>query len=79
MATAAEPSQIKSRKARFHDRMMDLYFSNPLEQNFFESLKPESEQNQEMISKNKQTMDIVYGFLNKHLKDHTWLNGKVII
>jgi len=65
----------QSRQARFHDRMMDLYFCNPLGSIFLNSLKPKDQQNPEAVKGWRKTIDIVYGFLNQHLEKNTWVMG----
>jgi glutathione S-transferase len=65
-----------ARQARFHDRMTDLYFANPLGSIFFNSLKSSKEQNPQAVTDWKKTIDVVYGFMNKHLEDRKWILGE---
>jgi len=69
-----DPDQ--ARQVRFRDRMHDLYLNNPVVTILFETLKPEYKQDPALIIKSRQTLDIIYEFLNHELNNHAWSNGE---
>lgn len=78
----AEPRLIPvdptlSRRARFYDRMADLYLNNTATTLFFQSQKPESERDQKAIARSEKTIDVVYRFLNQGLEQGPYLLGDI--
>jgi glutathione S-transferase len=64
----AEPRLVfgdaeKRRKIRFKDRMFDLYLNDSVSTLLFQSMKPESERDQERIDTSKFRIDTMYGFM----------------
>lgn len=62
-----------ARQVRFHDRVSDLYLQNQIGTIFFDSMKPEDQQNPEAVQQARNTIDTVYGYLEKHLANGEWL------
>ena len=62
-----------ARQVRFHDRMSDLYLQNQIGTIFFDSLKPADQQNPEAVQLARNTIDTVYGYLDKHLASGDWM------
>ena len=65
-----------SRQVRFKDRMYDLYFNDSVSSLIFQSWKPESEQDQELIDRSKFRIGVMYEFMEKNLESQTWTNGE---
>ena len=65
----------ESRKARFFDRMADLYIQNQVGTIFFDGLKPEEKRNPEAVSLANYYLDTTFGHLNKELEGKDWLVG----
>ncbi|HEY8072963.1 MAG TPA: glutathione S-transferase family protein [Labilithrix sp.] len=55
-----------ARKVRFHDRTNDLYLDEPAVNVLFER----------DVAKAKETLDVTYRFLDKHLDKRSWLVGE---
>lgn len=66
----------QARQVRFSDRMHDLYLNDPAIKILRETMKPENERSPSLIIKSRQTLDVIYEFLNHELKNHTWSNGE---
>ncbi len=66
---------VDCRKARFFDRMCDLYLHNQVGTVFFNGLKPESEQDKDAVKEAKRLLDICYKDLNDHLSGKDFLVG----
>ena len=64
-----------ARKARFHDRIADLYLNNPMQTLFFEGLKPEGERDAKAIARANDTLETMYGMSDKWLATRTWQLG----
>ena len=65
-----------SRQVRFKDRMYDLYLNESVAALIFESWKPESERNQELIERSKFRIGVMYDFMEQNLEKQTWTNGE---
>ncbi|AUM12487.1 glutathione S-transferase family protein [Ketobacter alkanivorans] len=63
------------RRARFMDRMCDLYLNDPVVSLIFESWKPENEQNRELISKSSERIGTMYRFMDDQLGSSQYLGG----
>ncbi|MDH3589233.1 MAG: glutathione S-transferase family protein [Gammaproteobacteria bacterium] len=63
------------RQVRFRDRMMDLYLNDSVSSLFFESRKPQAEQNQNLIDKSREKIDVMFGYMDSELAERTWLMG----
>ncbi len=66
-----------SRQVRFKDRMYDLYLNESVAALIFESWKPESERNQELIERSQFRIGVMYDFMEINLDEHTWTNGEI--
>lgn len=76
----AEPKLIfgdaeQRRKIRFKDRMFDLYLNDSVSTLLFQSMKPESERDQERIDTSKFRIDTMYGFMEHELSEQPYANG----
>ncbi len=65
-----------SRQVRFKDRMYDLYLNDSISTLVFESWKPESERNQELIERSHFRIGVMYDFMEKNLEKQTWTDGE---
>jgi glutathione S-transferase len=65
-----------ARRTRFVDRLCDLYLNNPTVELLFEGWKPQAEQDEEHIAKQKRLLDAQYSYMDKLLADNTWLMGE---
>jgi len=65
-----------SRQVRFKDRMYDLYLNESVTALIFESWKPESERNQELIERSRFRIGVMYDFMEHNLEKQTWTNGE---
>ena len=65
-----------SRQVRFKDRMYDLYLNESVAALIFESWKPESERNQELIDRSRFRIGVMYDFMEKNLDSQTWSHGE---
>ncbi len=65
-----------SRQVRFKDRMYDLYLNDSISTLVFESWKPESERNQELIERSHFRIGVMYDFMEMNLEKQTWTNGE---
>jgi len=64
-----------SRQVRFKDRMYDLYLNESVAALVFESWKPKSERDQELIERSQFRIGVMYDFMEKNLGQQTWTNG----
>lgn len=64
-----------ARRARFKDRVFDLYLNNPVSTLFFESQKPADKRSAEADAKARETLDIVYALIDKDLETNSFLSG----
>jgi glutathione S-transferase len=69
----ADPDE--ARKARFHDRLADLYLNNPMQTLFFEGMKPEAERDAKAMKRAGETIDTMYGLLDAWMEKRTWQLG----
>ncbi len=60
-----------SRQVRFKDRMYDLYLNDSVATLVFESWKPESERNQELIERSQFRIGVMYDFMEMNLEKQT--------
>ena len=77
----AEPKLIfgdaeQRRKIRFKDRMFDLYLNDSVSTLLFQSMKPESERDEERIDTSKFRIDAMYGFMEQEFGKHQFANGE---
>ncbi|MDH3613183.1 MAG: glutathione S-transferase family protein [Gammaproteobacteria bacterium] len=77
----AEPKLVfgdadQRRKIRFKDRMFDLYLNESVSTLLFQSMKPESERDQERIDTSKFRIDTMYGFMEQELGEQPFSNGE---
>lgn len=63
----------KGRKARFYDRMNDLYIQNPVGTIFFDGLKPEDMRNPEAVKQAKEYLNVSFRQMDQHLSSKEWL------
>lgn len=64
-----------ARRARFMDRMCDLYLNDPVVSLIFESWKPEQDRNSEMMAKATEKVGIMYRFMDDQLSQTHYLAG----
>ena len=77
----AEPKLVfgdaeQRRKIRFKDRMFDLYLNESVSTLLFQSMKPESERDQERIDTAKFRIDTMYDFMEQELGEQPYANGE---
>lgn len=65
-----------SRQVRLKDRIYDLYLNDSVATLVFESWKPESERNQELIVRSRFRIGVMYDFMEMNLEKQTWTNGE---
>lgn len=65
-----------SRQVRFKDRMYDLYLNEPVSALIFQSWKPESERDPELIERSRFRIGVIYDFMEHSLETQTWTNGE---
>jgi glutathione S-transferase len=66
-----------ARRTRFHDRLADLYVNNPTATIFFDGLKPEAERNPAAVKSAGETLDTMFGLLDKTFAKNTWVLGEI--
>jgi glutathione S-transferase len=69
-----DPEQ--ARRARFHDRVADLYVNDCMATIFFDGRKPEGAREPGRVAQAKETLDTSYKHLDEHLAKRTWLVGE---
>ncbi|MCP4301966.1 MAG: glutathione S-transferase family protein [Gammaproteobacteria bacterium] len=77
----AEPKLVfgdaeQRRKIRFKDRMFDLYLNESVSTLLFQSMKPESERDQERIDTSKFRIDTMYGFMEHEFGEQPYASGE---
>ena len=65
----------EQRQIRFKDRMFDLYLLESIATLFFQSMKPESEQDPERIEKAQFQIDKIYMFMEMELENQPFSCG----
>jgi len=65
----------QARKARFYDRLSDLYVMEPMLRIFFDGRKPEAEREPRRVAEAKATLDLTLGMFDKHFAKNTWALG----
>ncbi len=65
----------EARKARFMDRMCDLYLNDPVVSLIFESWKPEEQRDSEMMAKASEKIGIMYRYMEDQLAQTEFLAG----
>jgi glutathione S-transferase len=65
----------EARKARFFERLSDLYLHEPLTTVLFDSRKPEAEREPKRVAAAKARLDTMFESLDKHLAKRTWALG----
>lgn len=63
------------REVRFKDRMCDLYVNDSVANLFFQSMKPEAQQNPELIAKCKANLDFMYARMDGFLASNEYIAG----
>jgi glutathione S-transferase len=66
----------EARQVRFMDRMLDHYVNDAFTRIFFDARKPEAERDPKAVAAAKATLDTMYGYLDRHLAERTWLVGE---
>jgi glutathione S-transferase len=66
----------EARRVRFHDRMFDLYLNDPVVTLFFDGRKPAEKRDAEACTKARETIDVIYDYLENHLAKNTWAYGE---
>ncbi|MBL8722042.1 MAG: glutathione S-transferase family protein [Myxococcales bacterium] len=66
-----------ARRTRFHDRLADLYVNNPTATLFFDSQKPEAQRNPAAVKAAHETLDTMFGILDKAFAKNTWALGEI--
>jgi glutathione S-transferase len=64
-----------ARRARFFDRQLDCYVTEPALSLFFDGRKPEAERNPTAAAAARDRLDVMYGWLDRHLEKNTWFVG----
>ena len=64
-----------ARRARFHDRQFDLYLLETFGKIFFDARRPEGERDARGVTAARETLDIMYRYLDEHFKKRTWTLG----
>jgi glutathione S-transferase len=67
--------KVAARRVRFQDRMNDLYLNNPIVTVFFESRKPADQQNAGAVAKARETIDVMYTYMDDFLGKHPQAGG----
>lgn len=65
----------EARRVRFLDRMCDLYLNDPVVSIIFETMKPQDQQNQDLMDKSSHLIGTLYGLINGQLADRQFLAG----
>jgi glutathione S-transferase len=52
------------RRTRFYDRQFDLYVTEPVAELLFDAMKPESEREPKRVARARETLDIMYPYLD---------------
>jgi glutathione S-transferase len=66
----------EARQVRFMDRMFDHYVNDTFTKIFFDARTPETERDPKGVAAAKATLDTMYGYLDRHLAERTWLVGE---
>ena len=66
----------EARKARFLDRMYDLYFNNNIGTLFFELRKPEAERSQSVVDSANEKIAVMYNNMENNLSGKRWNRGE---
>lgn len=64
------------RKIRFKDRMFDLYLNDSVSTLLFQSIKSESERDQERIETSNFRIATMYGFMEQEFGEQSYANGE---
>ena len=64
-----------ARRVRFLDRMCDMYLNDPVVNIIFETMKPQDQQNSELLEKSTQLIGTLYGLINGQLEGRQFLAG----
>jgi glutathione S-transferase len=65
-----------ARRARFFDRMYDLYLNESIVTLLFESWKPEAKRNREAVEKARFRAGVMYDYMDQHLGTGPWNMGE---
>lgn len=77
----AKPTLIKGtaeqiRKIRFKDRVFDFYLNDSISTLIFQSMKPESEQDQERTDRARYHVDTMFGLMENEFGQQPYANGE---
>lgn len=64
-----------ARQTRFHDRLADLYVTEPRGKLYFDAKKPAAERDPAGVAAARQRLDTMYAGLDEHLAQRTWVMG----
>jgi glutathione S-transferase len=64
-----------ARRVRFHDRMFDLYLNESALKIFFDGRKPPEKRDPEVVAKARETLDVLYQYMDGHFAKNTWAYG----
>jgi glutathione S-transferase len=65
----------QSRQARFHDRIFDLYVTEPALKIFFDGRRPEGQNDKLGVEAAKKRIDQTYALYDEYLAKRTWVVG----
>lgn len=65
-----------SRKVRFMDRMNDFYLNDPVVNLLFQGMKPQEEQNPELIARSQKYVKCSFEHMDHLLADNQWFLGE---
>ncbi len=67
-----------ARRARFHDRMADLYINDPVVKIIIDPMAPPEDREPKRVAKAKETLDLSYGLLDEYLGKNKgpWMLGE---
>jgi glutathione S-transferase len=65
----------QAREARYHDRVFDLYFMDPMTTLFFDARKPAGERSPAAVASAKATLDTVFARYDDLMAKRTWAAG----
>ena len=65
-----------ARQVRLFERMHDFYVNDATVNLLFQGMKPQQEQNVELIARSQKYLDYSYEEMNAWLADHSWFGGQ---
>ncbi|HEY3819485.1 MAG TPA: glutathione S-transferase family protein [Polyangiaceae bacterium] len=66
---------VQARKARFFDRISDLYVMEPMLTTFFDGRKPEAEREPKRVQAARERLDVSFAMFDGHFAKKTWVLG----